>query len=159
MNCTNAKMLRNHLHSPLTTDLGKLQLEMHEDGGDQHLRFLSLRVGRVAEHMHCGWVAAGCAAHISLFARDERPHMSAQWQQQCHICKRILFEHKLHLGAPCLLQHASRCIHFVPKNRHVSSACYCSPLLHLSSSIHFGSKTRHKRRSRRLLSKPCRVVP
>ena len=24
--------------------------------------------------------------------------MSAQWQQQCRICKRILFEHKLHFG-------------------------------------------------------------
>ena len=75
MNDLNTRMLRNHLHAPSTVELGLFQLEMHADGGPHNLAFISLRVGKVAEHLQGGWVATGCHAHISLFARDERPYM------------------------------------------------------------------------------------
>ena len=71
---------------------------MHADGGPHNLALISLCVGKVAEHLQGGWVATGCHAHISLFARDERPYMGEDWPQQCNICKRVLFEHKLHHG-------------------------------------------------------------
>ena len=95
MNDINTRVLRNQLHAPATMELGLLTLEMHPVGDHNNTAFCALRVGRIAENRQDGWVAQGCDAHISLFAFHERPPMGAEWEQQCNVCRRLLFEFKL----------------------------------------------------------------